>query len=79
MDVAEPDEPVDPDEPIDPDEPVNPDEPTEVPDSLKRPIIKVDIQLVEREYTITIPSDFVSGDVMEEVVIPAVMEVVYYC
>lgn len=62
LDVAEPDEPVDPDEPIDPDEPVNPDEPTEVPDSLKRPIIKVDIQLVEREYTITIPSDFVSGD-----------------
>lgn len=45
-----------------PDPNPDPDDPVETPDSLKRPIIKVDIQLVEREYTITIPSDFVSGD-----------------
>ncbi len=51
-----------PDPNPDPDEPIDPDEPVETPDSLKRPVIKVDIQLVEREYTITIPSDFVSGD-----------------
>ena len=59
LDVAEPDDPVVPD---DPDVPVDPEDPTETPDSLKRPVIKVDIQLVEREYTITIPSDFVAGD-----------------
>lgn len=46
----------------DPEPNPDPDDPSETPDSLKRPVIKVDIQLVEREYTITIPSDFVSGD-----------------
>lgn len=39
----------------------DPDDPVQTPDTLKRPVIKVDIQLVEREYTITIPSDFVAG------------------
>ena len=62
LDVAEPDDPVEPDDPDNPDVPVGPEDPTETPDSLKRPVIKVDIQLVEREYTITIPSDFVAGD-----------------
>ena len=62
LDVAEPDDPVEPDDPDNPDVPVDPEDPTETPDSLKRPVIKVDIQLVEREYTITIPSDFVAGD-----------------
>lgn len=57
LDVA-PDTIPTPDPTPDPD----PEDPIETPDSLKRPIIKVDIQLVEREYTITIPSDFVSGD-----------------
>lgn len=45
-----------------PDPDPDPDDPEEKPDILQRPVIKVDIQLVEREYTITIPSDFVSGD-----------------
>ncbi len=60
LDVA-PDTIPTPDPTPDPD-PDDPDEPVQTPDSLKRPVIKVDIQLVEREYTITIPSDFVSGD-----------------
>lgn len=46
----------------DPEPEPDPDDPVQTPDSLKRPVIKVDIQLVEREYTITIPSDFVAGD-----------------
>lgn len=54
----EPDEPSEPDEPEpdDPDEPVGPDYP------FSAPTIKVDISLVEKNYIIEIPSDFVESD-----------------
>lgn len=63
LDVA-PDTIPTPDPTPDPDP--NPD-PTPDPDptpsdSLKRPIIKVDIQLVEKNYTIEIPSNFIPGE-----------------
>lgn len=51
--------PADPDEPEEPDEPVNPDVP-DVP--VKGPVIKVDVSLIEKDYVIEIPSDFVESD-----------------
>lgn len=57
-DSEEPEEPDDPE----PDDPNNPDN-TEKPDvPVKSPIIKVDVSLVEKDYVIEIPSDFVESD-----------------
>lgn len=57
-DSEEPEEPDDP-EPDDPDDSDN----TEKPDvSVKSPIIKVDVSLIEKDYVIEIPSDFVESD-----------------
>lgn len=55
----EPSEPEDPEEPEDPNLPEEPDVP-EVP--VSAPTIKVDISLIERNYIIEIPSDFVETD-----------------
>lgn len=54
-----PDEPEEPEEPEDPDEPINPDVP-EIP--VKGPVIKVDVSLIEKDYVIEVPSDFVDSD-----------------
>ena len=54
-DPSDPDEPEVPDDP----EPENPEVP-EVP--VKAPLIKVDVSLVEKDYVIEIPSDFVESD-----------------
>lgn len=55
--------PVDPDEPTDPDDPIPPVNPEDT-FHVKTPILKVDISLVEKEYIIEIPSDFVdAGDI----------------
>lgn len=55
-----PDEPSDPGDPEDPTPPVNPEDTFHI----KTPILKVDITLVEKEYIIEIPSDFVdAGDI----------------
>lgn len=57
-DSEEPEEPDDP-EPDDPDDSDN----TEKPDvPVKSPIIKVDVSLIEKDYVIEIPSDFVESD-----------------
>lgn len=62
LDLVEDTPPTDPDEP---DEPVDPGDP-ELPDdsvTVKAPVIKVDVSLVEKEFIIEIPSDFVdAGD-----------------
>lgn len=60
---VEPEEPEDPEEPIDPEDPEDP----EKPGIMKAPVIKVDVSLIEKEYVIEIPSDFVdAGDSGEE-------------
>lgn len=51
-----PDEPDD-NEPVEPDDPVVPDDSA----SVKNPVIKVDISLIEKEYVIEIPSDFIDA------------------
>lgn len=62
--VVEPDEPeqppvIDPDEPVDPGDPEEP----ELPGTVALPVIRVDVSLIEKEYVIEIPSDFVdAGD-----------------
>lgn len=48
-------------DPVDPDDPDTPDTPDGGTGEAERPLIKVDVSLVEKEYTIVIPSDFVSG------------------
>ena len=66
----EPGEPSDPDNPDNPgpDEPSEPDEPEEPTDPDKpeypssAPIIKVDVSLIEKNYIIEVPSDFVEED-----------------
>ena len=55
----EPDEPSDPDEPADPGDPELPEDSV----TMQAPIIKVDVSLIEKEFIIEIPSDFVdAGD-----------------
>ena len=60
VDPDEPDEPDEPDDPIEPDpEPDEPDEPKlDVPVA---PVIKVDVTLIEKDYVIEIPSNFVEN------------------
>ncbi len=53
----EPDEPSDPDEPADPGDPELPEDSV----TLQAPIIKVDVSLIEKEFIIEIPSDFVDA------------------
>lgn len=53
---SSPDEPDD-NEPVEPDDPVVPDDSA----SVKNPVIKVDISLIEKEYVIEIPSDFIDA------------------
>lgn len=60
----EPDVPGDPGDPDSPENPEDPDKPTdpEVPEHpTKLPVIKVDISLIEKDYVIEIPSDFVES------------------
>lgn len=57
-----PSEPDEPEVPVDPEEPENPENP-EVPEvPVKGPVIKVDVSLIEKDYIIEIPSDFVESD-----------------
>lgn len=58
-DSGEPEEPVDPDNP---DVPDNPDDNEKPVFPVKSPVIKVDVSLVEKDYVIEIPSDFVESD-----------------
>lgn len=58
-DSGEPDVPVDPDNP---DVPDNPDDNEKPVFPVKSPVIKVDVSLVEKDYVIEIPSDFVESD-----------------
>lgn len=53
---SSPDEPDD-NEPVEPDDPIVPDDSV----SVKNPVIKVDISLIEKEYVIEIPSDFIDA------------------
>lgn len=60
VDPDEPDEPDEPDDPIEPDP--EPDEPDESkPDVPVAPVIKVDVTLIEKDYVIEIPSNFVEN------------------
>lgn len=64
-DPNEPDEPDEPDEPVNPDEPEEPDDPDPLPDPIypvSAPTIKVDVSLIEKDYIIEIPSDFIDGE-----------------
>lgn len=64
-DPNEPDEPDEPDEPVHPDEPEEPDDPDPLPDPIypvSAPTIKVDVSLIEKDYIIEIPSDFIDGE-----------------
>ena len=63
-----PDQPgsVDPDEPDEPDDPIEPDPKPDEPDDPKpdvpvAPVIKVDVTLIEKDYVIEIPSNFVEN------------------
>ncbi|MGM9797026.1 MAG: DUF4493 domain-containing protein [Parabacteroides sp.] len=57
---VDPDEPDEPDDPIEPDpKPDEPDEPK--PDVPVAPVIKVDVTLIEKDYVIEIPSNFVEN------------------
>lgn len=58
-DSGEPEEPVDPEKP---DVPDNPDDNEKPVFPVKSPVIKVDVSLVEKDYVIEIPSDFVESD-----------------
>ena len=53
----EPDEPSDPDEPADPGDPELPEDSV----TMQAPIIKVDVSLIEKEFIIEIPSDFIDS------------------
>ncbi|WP_288200435.1 DUF4493 domain-containing protein [uncultured Parabacteroides sp.] len=52
------DEGEEPEEPVDPDEPEVPGEPGDSEQTVARPLLKVDISLVEKDYVIEIPSVF---------------------
>ncbi|MCD8136403.1 MAG: DUF4493 domain-containing protein [Parabacteroides gordonii] len=56
------DEGEEPDLPVDPEDPVVPDEPGDSTQVVARPLLKVDISLVEKDYIIEVPSDFVESD-----------------
>ena len=57
-----PSDPSEPELPEDPEEPENPENP-EVPEvPVKGPVIKVDVSLIEKDYIIEIPSNFVESD-----------------
>lgn len=55
-------EPEEPDDPEEPDVPDNPDDNEKPVFPVKSPVIKVDVSLVEKDYVIEIPSDFVESD-----------------
>lgn len=55
-------EPEQPDDPTKPDVPDNPDDNEKPVFPVKSPVIKVDVSLVEKDYVIEIPSDFVESD-----------------
>lgn len=57
-----PDTPEEPEEPDDPEQPVEPDDPDTPVIPVKSPVIKVDVSLIEKDYVIEIPSDFVESD-----------------
>lgn len=58
----EPDVPDDPEEPDTPDDPNTPDIP-DVPDhTLTAPTLKVDVSLIEKDYVIEVPSDFIDSE-----------------
>lgn len=63
LDIVTPTIPDDPEDPVDPDEPVDPGDPEEPVDTttVTPPTIKVDVTLIEKEYIIEIPSDFVDS------------------
>lgn len=58
--------PSDPDEPEEPEDPAPDDPGTDDPDvpeiPVKGPVLKVDVSLIEKDYIIEIPSDFVESD-----------------
>ena len=56
---VDPEEPEEPEMPEDPDEPEEPDQPK--PDVPVAPVIKVDVTLIEKDYVIEIPSNFVEN------------------
>lgn len=58
---SDPDEPEMPDDP-DPDDPDNPDTPETPEIPVKGPVLKVDVSLIEKDYIIEIPSNFVDSD-----------------
>lgn len=55
-------EPEEPEDPVEPDDPDNPDDNEKPVIPVKSPVIKVDVSLVEKDYVIEIPSDFVESD-----------------
>lgn len=61
----EPEEPTDPEEPelpVDPEEPTEPEEPENPDVSVSAPVIKVDVSLIEKDYVIEVPSDFIDSN-----------------
>lgn len=56
---VDPEEPEEPEMPEDPEEPEEPDQPK--PDVPVAPVIKVDVTLIEKDYVIEIPSNFVEN------------------
>ena len=58
VDPEEPEEPEEPEDPVEP-EPEDPDQPK--PDVPVAPVIKVDVTLIEKDYVIEIPSNFVEN------------------
>lgn len=66
---GDPSEPEEPDDPNNPGEPEEPDDPEPLPDPeypVATPTIKVDVSLIEKDYIIEIPSDFISGETPNE-------------
>lgn len=57
-----PDTPEEPEEPDDPEQPDDSDDPETPVIPVKSPVIKVDVSLIEKDYVIEIPSDFVESD-----------------
>lgn len=64
--IPEPGDPDDPNNPGEPGDPGDPEEPSGPNIPVSKPIIKVDISLIEKEYIIEIPSSFVESEDPEE-------------
>lgn len=65
-DPDDPNNPDEPGEPEDPGDPEDPEEPSKPNVPVSKPIIKVDISLVEKDYIIEIPSSFVESEDPDE-------------